>query len=218
MNLKELYKQLRLLVWIIIQEVMFFLLHKILLCILYFKDELISYFYDFPLENVVERPPCTFKQLSSNAVENHHTAKEETKIESNLPVHMPVPRKVPNRYKPLILPPVLNPLPANHPEYLPRFDGENGITAQKHIQAFEDYLNIFEVEDEDVSLRLFALSLQSKARTRFQAFPEASISNLQQCSKLFLDSWMIKDSFLLLIQEYDDLKRLPFESVQQFSD
>jgi len=62
MNLTELYKQLRLLVWIIIQEVMFFLLHKILLCILYFKDELISDFYDFPLENVVERPPYTFKQ------------------------------------------------------------------------------------------------------------------------------------------------------------
>jgi len=113
---------------------------------------------------------------------------------------------------------VLNPLPTNHPEYLPRFDGENGITAQKHIQAFEDYLNIFEVEDEDVSLRLFALSLQSKAKTRFEALPEASISNLQWCSKLFLDRWMIKDSFLSLIQEYDELKRIPNESVQQFSD
>ena len=179
MNLKELYKQLRLLIWVVIQEILFFLFHKILLCILYFRDELMPYFYDFPLENVVEKPPCIFEQQSSNVVENHHTAKEETKIESNLPIHTPVPRKVPKRYKPLILPPVLNPLPTNHPEYLPRFDGENGITAQKHIQAFEDYLSIFEVEDEDVSLRLFALSLQSEARTWFEALPEASISNLQ---------------------------------------
>jgi len=181
MNPKELYKQIRLLTWIIIQEIMFFLFHKILLCILYFKENVISDFYDFPLENVVEKLPCTLEQQPSNDVEDHNKAKEEPKIVPSLsiPVHTPVPRKVPKRYKPLILPPVLNPLPANHPEYLPRFDGENGITAQKHIQAFEDYLNIFEVEDEDVSLRLFALSLQGEVRTWFKALPEASISDLQ---------------------------------------
>jgi len=135
MNPKELYKQIRLLTWIIIQEIMFFLFHKILLCILYFKDDVISDFYDFPLENVVEKPPCTLEQQSSNAIEDHHTVKEEPKIEPSLsiPIHTPVPRKVPDRNKPLILPPVLNPLPKDHPEYLPRFDGENGITAHKHI-------------------------------------------------------------------------------------
>ena len=79
-------------------------------------------------------------------------------------------------------------------------------------------ISIYEVEDEDVSLRLFALSLQSEVRTWFKAFPEASISDLQQCSRLFLDRWMIKVSFLSLIQDYDELKRLPNESVQQFSD
>ena len=191
MNPREIYEQIRFLTWITIQEVMFFLFHKILLCILYFKNDFKLDFYDFPFENVVEKPPCTLEQQPLNAAENHHTAKEETNVKANhsilvhiepiqpIPVHNPVPRKVPNRYKPLVLPPVLNPLPKNHPEYLPRFDGENGITAQKHIQAFEDYLNIFEVEDEDVSIRLFALSLQSEVRTWFKALPEASISNLQ---------------------------------------
>jgi hypothetical protein len=95
---------------------------------------------------------------------------------------------------------VLGPLPVNH-EYIPRFDGENGITAQKHIQAFEDYLNTFEVEDEDVSLRLFALSLQSEARTWFKALPEASISKFQQCAKIFLDRWMIRGNLFVLIEE-----------------
>jgi len=220
MNPKRLYEQIRLLTWTIIQEVMFFLLHKVLLCILYFKDDFMSDFYVFPLGNVVQKPPYTLEQQSSNVVEDHHTAKEEPEIESNLPVpiYTPMSRKVPDIYRPLIFPPVLNPLPANHPKYLPRFDGENGITTQKHIQAFEDYLNIFEVEDEDVSLRLFSLSLQREVRTWFKALPEASNSNLQQCSKIFLDRWMIKLSFLSLIQDYDNLKRLPNESVQQFSD
>ena len=147
MNPKELYEQIRLLTWIIIHEVMFFLFHKILLCILYFKDDFGSNFYNFPLKNVVEKPPCTLEQQSLNVVEDHHTAKEETNIKANhpipihielnlpIPVHIPVPHKVPGRYKPLILPPTLNTLPKSHPEYLPRFDGENGVTAQKHIQA-----------------------------------------------------------------------------------
>ena len=219
MNPKELYKQIRLFTWIIIQEIVFFLFHKIFLCILYFKDDVILDFYDFSLENVVEKPR-TLEQQPSNAIEDHNTAKEEPKIVPSLsnPVHTPVPRKVPDRYKPLIFPPVLNPLPANHPEYLPIFDGENGITAQKDIQAFEDYLNIFEVEDEDVSLRLFSLSLQGEVRTWFKELPEASISDLQQCSRLFLDRWMIKVSFLSLIQDYDELKIIPNESFQQFSD
>jgi len=202
MNPRELYKQIRHLTWIIIQEIMFFLFHKILLCILYFKEDVISDFYEFPLENVVEKPPCTLEQQPSNVVEDHHTAKEEPKKDPSLqvPVHTLVPCKVPEMYKPLILPPVLNPVPANHPEYLPRFDGENGITAQKHMQDFEDYLNIYEVEYEDVNLRLFSLSLQGEVRTWFKAFPEASISDLQQCSKLFLDRWMIKVNIPMLIE------------------
>jgi len=204
MNPRELYKQIMHLTWIIIQEIMFFLFHKILLCILYFKDDFMSDFYEFPLKNFVEKPPCTLEQQPSNAVEDHHTAKEEPKIVPSLPIpiHTLVPRKVPERYKPLILPLVLNPLPANHPEYLPRFDGENGITAQKHIQAFEDYHNIYEVEDEDVSLRLFSLSLQGEVRTWFKALPEASISDLQQCSRLFLDRWMVKVNLPMLIEDY----------------
>lgn len=199
---------------------MFFLFHKILQCILYFIDDFRSDFYDFPLEAIVEKPPCTYEQQPSNSVEDHHIAKEEPKIEPShsIPAYTLVPRKVPGRYKPLILPPVLNLLPKDHPEYLPRFDGENGVTAQKHIQAFEYYLNIFEVEDEDVSLRLFAISLQSEVKTWFKALPEASISNLEQLFKLFLDRWMIKVNFLMLIEEHNQLRRLPDEFVQQFSD
>jgi len=182
---------------------------------LYFRDN----FDNFPLKNVVEKPPCTLAQQSSNAIQDHHTVKENPKIKPNhpIPVHIPVPRKVPDRYKPLILPPVLNPLPIDHPKYLPRFDGENGVTAQRHIQAFEDYLNRFEVDHVDVSIRLFALSLQGEVRTWFKTLPKASISNLEQFLNLFLDRWMIKVNLLLLIDEYNQLKRLPNETVQRFS-
>lgn len=190
MNPREIYEQIRLLTWTTIQKIIFFLFHNFFLCILYFKNDFKLDFHDLPFENIVERPPCTLQRQPLKAAENHHTAKEETDIKANhailvhiepiqpVHVHTPVPRKVPDRYKPLVLPPVLNPLAKNHPDYLPRFDGENGITAQKHIEAFKDYLNIFEVEEEDVSIRLFSLSLQREVRTWFKALLEASISNL----------------------------------------
>jgi len=47
--------------------------------------------------------------------------------------------------------------------------------------------------------------------------PKASISNLEQFSKIFLDRWIIKVNLLILIEEYNQLKRHPDEIVQQFS-
>jgi hypothetical protein len=68
----------------------------------------------------------------------------------------PVLAKVPDRYKPLDLPPILHDLPVNYINNLPRFDGENGkITAEKHIQNLEDFLDLYEVEDDDVCIRMF---------------------------------------------------------------
>jgi hypothetical protein len=86
--------------------------------------------------------------------------------------------KVPYRYKPLDLPLILHDLPVNYINNLPRFDGENGnITAEKHIQSLEDFIDLFEVEDDDVCIRMFALSLQGKAKNWFRNLPVASIRN-----------------------------------------
>lgn len=98
---------------------------------------------------------------------------------------------------------MLHTFPNDHPKYLRRIDGENNVTAQNHVQAFEDYLNLFEVDDEDVSIRLFALSLQGKVWTCFKTFPEASISTLEKFLKIFLNRWMINANLLMLIEEYN---------------
>ena len=42
-----------------------------------------------------------------------------------------------------MLPATLHAFPNDYHKHLPRFDGQNGITAQKHIQDFENYLNLF---------------------------------------------------------------------------
>ena len=55
------------------------------------------------------------------------------------------------------------------------------------MQNVENFLDLFEVDDEDVSIRLFSLSLQAKVKSWFKALPDASISDFQQFVKVFLD-------------------------------
>jgi hypothetical protein len=89
-----------------------------------------------------------------------------------------VPTKIHDRYKPLDFPPILHDFPANYTNNLPRFDGENAIiTVEKHIQNLEDFLDLFEVEDDDVCIRMFSLSLGGKFKNWFRNISAASINN-----------------------------------------
>ncbi|MCY6524783.1 hypothetical protein, partial [Actinobacillus pleuropneumoniae] len=82
--------------------------------------------------------------------------------------------------------------PKNYDLYLPRFDGESkNVNTEQHVQNVENFLDLFEVDEEDVSIRLFALSLQAKVKSWFKTLPDASISDFQQFVKAFLDRWMI---------------------------
>jgi hypothetical protein len=110
-------------------------------------------------------------------------------------------QKSQDRYKPLDLPPILHDLPANYSNNLPRFDGENvNITTEKHIQSLEDFLDLFEVEEDDVCIRIFSLSLQGKFKTWFKNLPAASISNFHQFVKIFLDIWVIMRNVFLILE------------------
>jgi hypothetical protein len=127
----------------------------------------------------------------------------------------PISAKIPDRYKPLDLPPIIHDFPANYNNKMPRFDGENvNITAEKHIQRFEDFLELYEVEYDDVYIRMFALSLQGKVKKWFKNLPAASIKNFHQFMQIFLDRWVIMRNVFLILEEYDHLKRHPRETVQ----
>jgi hypothetical protein len=95
----------------------------------------------------------------------------------------PIPVKIPSRYKPLYLPPILHDLPINYTNNMPRFDGENVVTTKKHIQSLEDFLDLFEVEDDDVYIRMFFLLLQGKFKDWFKNLPTGRIRNFHQFVK-----------------------------------
>jgi hypothetical protein len=91
------------------------------------------------------------------------------------------------------------------------------ITTKKHIQSLEDFLDLFEVEYDDVCIRMFSLSLQGKVKNWFKNLLDACISSFHQFVKIFLDQWVIMRNVFLILEEYDHLKRQPGETVHQFS-
>jgi hypothetical protein len=141
----------------------------------------------------------------SNQLQISHNSKtpleEEPPDGYKPPALPPIFFKVPNRYKPLVLPSILHDLPANYGNNLPRFDGENmKITVEKHIQSLEDFLDLFEVEEDDVCIRMFAVSLQGKVKDWFKNLPAASIDNFHQFVKNFLDQWVIMRNVFLILE------------------
>ena len=77
--------------------------------------------------------------IKGHPCEPHETMVGNISISPNL-----VFPSIPSRYKPLHLPPILHDFLAKHYKCLPKFDGESKyFTAEKHLQAFEQFSDLF---------------------------------------------------------------------------
>ena len=113
---------------------------------------------------------------------------------------LPIPTKVPERYKPMILPPIFQALPANLANKRPSFDGESSkFTAKEHIQNLENLLDLSKIEEDNVHIIMFSLSLKGKIKSWFKDLPAASITNFHQFTQVFLDRWVIMGNEVLII-------------------
>lgn len=61
----------------------------------------------------------------------------------------------PARYAPLVLPAILHDLPQGYSTRIKTFGSKEGITAEQHIDQFNDFIDLEEVDYEDVKMRLF---------------------------------------------------------------
>lgn len=77
-----------------------------------------------------------------------------------------------------------NEIPKGLRDKVTKFVGNNAITSEQHLRDFSSLLNDYEVEHEDVVMKLFVHSLIKDARDWFRRLPDDSIiawSDLEKC-------------------------------------
>jgi uncharacterized small protein (DUF1192 family) len=122
------------------------------------------------------------------------------------------------RYAPLILPQPLNPLPAgDYLKYMPKFSGEEDITAEEHLAAFYSYADNLNIENEDVWMRVFVQSLDGEVRKWFRGLPPGSIAGIEALDNIFLRQWGDRKDYIYYMTEFGSLKKQEGESVSDFS-
>jgi hypothetical protein len=114
-------------------------------------------------------------------VHDHSCEINETKSELVPSVLNPTPSKIQERYNPLKFPSILHDFPLKNYKYLPRLDGElDGKSAEKNIQVFEHFIELFEIEHDDVSMRAFSQSLEGDAKAWFKHLqPQSNVDHDQ---------------------------------------
>ena len=75
---------------------------------------------------------------------------------------------------------------------------------------------MYEIEEDDVCIKIFSFSLQGNVKSWFKGLPVASIFSFHQFSQVFLDKWVAPKNALLILGEYQNLKRQPGEKVHEF--
>jgi len=127
------------------------------------------------------------------------------------------PRVMAAHFAPLVLPQVLDDMPADYQSKIPLFDGTpHSITAQQHVDRMADFCDLHEIDAENVTMRLFAQTFSGEVRKWFRAFPAASIATLDDLQRQFLDRWEIKKNPLQILQDYEHIKRNVGEFVQDY--
>jgi hypothetical protein len=76
-------------------------------------------------------------------------------IYNNIPQTPNPPRAMVARFSPLIMPSQLHDFPQNYNQRINLYDVEGNISSQKHMDWFNDFVDLEEVDYADAKIRLF---------------------------------------------------------------
>ena len=94
------------------------------------------------------------------------------------------------KFKPLTLNAQLHDLPQNYAQRIRCFGAVEGdVTIQQHLDRFNDFIDLEEVDYEDVKMRLFAQSLSGEVNKWFRVLPLGITIDSQQFENMFLNRW-----------------------------
>jgi hypothetical protein len=130
----------------------------------------------------------SMKKIPSGPCDDHDQVDELHEAKADISPHVlaPTSSKTQHRYTPLKLPQVLHNFPPKYYEYLLVFDGElDGISAEKHIQGFEHFVDLFEIDHDDVYMRVFSQSLKGNTKDWFKHLYPKTISSWEELKNVF---------------------------------
>jgi hypothetical protein len=120
-------------------------------------------------------------------------------------------------FKSLRLPHDLHPYPHYSFEYLPWFSGEDLITPERHLEAFEIFVDQFDIVHDDVSMRLFSQSLCGDVYVWFRCLEAGSIGSWTELCHTFLKCWGENKSLDQYWFEFNALRRGEEEALDVFN-
>jgi hypothetical protein len=75
---------------------------------------------------------------------------------------------------------------------IPLFAGRLGESVEEHLDKFLQVVSDFEVEHEDVVMRMFVSTLEGEARAWYKSLPDASIDGWDSFQGKFIERWSDK--------------------------
>ena len=93
----------------------------------------------------------------------------------------------------------LRDLPQAYSTRIKTYGVEEDNTAQKHLDRFNDFCDLEEIDHEDAKLRLFAQSFSGEVKKWFRGLQAGSIHDFQKFEIVFLGKWEKKRNSLQLL-------------------
>lgn len=120
------------------------------------------------------------------------------------------------RYSPLVIPAPQGALPADYQSKITSFNGTRTYTTQQHTKKMIDYFEQHGIDIGYVQMRILVESLAGEVRTWFRSLSPQSIDILEVLYQQFLNRWEKKKNPLQILSEYENLKKGPNETVQDY--
>jgi hypothetical protein len=120
------------------------------------------------------------------------------------------------RFSPLVLSTQLHDFPREYNQRIKLYDVDSNVSTQKHLDWFNDFVDLEKVDFEDAKMRLFAQSLVGEVRKWFRALPVESILNFEAFETSFLAKWSDNKNSLQLLTQYNNMRRSHDETIQGF--
>ena len=115
------------------------------------------------------------------------------------------------------MPAPLAQLTANPENWLPKFNPDNGLSAEEHINNFMLSINLNGVIEQNAVVRLFPYTLKGIAGSWYFSLPSGSINNWDTFQDQFLTKIGDDRSTATLINDLSNLKIEPREPIKDFN-